>query len=44
MTQQFHSSVYTAEKKKKNNPYSKSYTYPNVHRSIIYSCQNMEAT
>ena len=41
MNQQFHSWVYI---KKTKNINSKRYMYPNVHSSIIYNSQDMEAT
>ena len=30
--------------RKKQNTDLKRYTHPNVHRSIVYNCQEMEAT
>ena len=41
MTQQFHSWVYIQENKKTN---LKRYTRSNVHSSIVYNSQDMEAT
>ena len=41
MTQKFHSWIYT--KKKIKNINLKMYMYPNVHSSIIYNSQNMQA-
>ena len=45
MTQQFHNSwIYISENKNNNkNTSSKKYMHPNVHSSIIYNCQDMEA-
>ena len=43
MIQQFHSCVYIQLKKKKKNTNVKRYMHPNVHSSIIYNCQDMEA-
>ena len=40
MTQQFHSLDYIGRKKTT----SEGYLYLNVHRRIIYSCQDVEAT
>ena len=42
MIQQFHSWVYISEKNKNTN--LKRDMYPNVHSTIVYSCQDMEAT
>ena len=44
MTQQFHSWVYIQKKKKKEKINSKRSIHPNVHSSIIYNYQNMEAS
>ena len=43
MTQQFYSWVYKKNKQTQNIN-SKRYMHPNVHSSIIYNCQDMEAT
>ena len=42
MIQQSHSWVYVQKYPKTTN--LKRYIHPNVHNSIIYSCQDMEAT
>ena len=45
MTQKFHSLVYIQKKKKNPKKFNmKRYMYPNVHCSMIYSSQGMEAT
>ena len=41
MIQQLYSWVYIQKNKNTN---SKRYMHPNVHSSIIYNCQDMEAT
>ena len=43
MTHQFHFWVYISKKKSKNTNLKK-YMHPNVHRSIVYNWQDMEAT
>ena len=35
---------YVSEKKQKNPTNSKRYVHPSVHSSIVYNCQDMEAT
>ena len=42
MIQQFHSWVYIQRKRKHTN--LKRYMHPNVHSSIIYHSQDLEAT
>ena len=42
MTQQFHSWV--CMQKNPQNSYSKRYMHFNVHSSITYNCQDVEAT
>ena len=45
MIQQFHSFVSKKKKKKKiKNTNLKKCTHPNIHSSIIYNYQDMEAT
>ena len=43
MTQQFHTWVYIQKNKNKNTN-SKRYMHPNIQSSIIYNCQDIEAT
>ena len=44
MTQYLHSWMYSQKKKHLQNTNSKRYVQPNVHSSIIYNCQDTEAT
>ena len=42
MTLQFHSQVHILKKNKNTN--CKKYMHPNIHYSIVYNSQDMEAT
>ena len=44
MAQKVHSWVYILKEKPKNPTNLKRYMHPNAHSSIIYNCQDMEAT